>query len=410
MLGRWLQGTADTLLIEEPTRGIDIGAKVEIYRLLRDFVEQGGAVGVLVSSELIEVIGLSDHNLRRSRRTHRRRAHSASATEQSVLDQSLRSGSDDHRSRSASRPVIQMGGSGISRYTVSLPVLLFAALALTAPDFSMGRIFQTCQGKLPPCCSSHLASWRSAWSPASICPWGCVVSSRKLHRCHREPSGRDHRARPGTGLAVGLVNGCGIAVAGIHPLIMTSSSMTFLQGLALAGAADPGRRRLAVPPARGKDDYPGNACLVDLVCCGMALLGVLLYRTRLGLHIFAVGANRRECASEWRAQSPGHSHSLCAVQPARGHRRPLSERPRFLRRPDDGAAFALGFHHCRGFGRGRLTGGVGSILGVVTGSLTLGFVTNGINLLGISPFLRLVVTGTLLLVAICSQRRSTIGL
>src|SRR6202000_1726405 len=62
MLGRWLQGKIDTLLIEEPTRGIDVGAKVEIYRLLRDFAAQGGAV-LLVSSELIEVIGLSDRIL-----------------------------------------------------------------------------------------------------------------------------------------------------------------------------------------------------------------------------------------------------------------------------------------------------------------------------------------------------------
>ncbi|HTQ09502.1 MAG TPA: sugar ABC transporter ATP-binding protein, partial [Fimbriimonadaceae bacterium] len=134
MLGRWLQGTTDTLLIEEPTRGIDIGAKVEIYRLLRDFVEQGGAV-LLVSSELIEVIGLSDRILVVRAGRIVAELDSASATEQSVLDQSLRSGSDDHRSRSARRQVIQMGRSGISRYTVSLPVLLFAALALTAPNF-----------------------------------------------------------------------------------------------------------------------------------------------------------------------------------------------------------------------------------------------------------------------------------
>ena len=47
------------LLFDEPTRGIDVGAKVEIYRLINQFVANGGAV-VMVSSELPEVIGMSD--------------------------------------------------------------------------------------------------------------------------------------------------------------------------------------------------------------------------------------------------------------------------------------------------------------------------------------------------------------
>ena len=58
----------------------------------------------------------------------------------------------------------------------------------------------------------------------------------------------------------------------------------------------------------------------------------------------------------------------------------------------------------------QLTGGVGSVLGVVTGALSLGLMTNGINLFGISPFLRGAVTGLLLLLAVCSQRRKVVGL
>jgi ribose transport system ATP-binding protein len=47
------------LIVDEPTRGIDIGSKIEIYNLLREFTRQGGSV-ILISSELSEVIGLSD--------------------------------------------------------------------------------------------------------------------------------------------------------------------------------------------------------------------------------------------------------------------------------------------------------------------------------------------------------------
>jgi ribose transport system ATP-binding protein len=50
---------AQVLLIEEPTRGVDVGAKAEIYRLLREFVQQGGAA-IVLSREALELIGLCD--------------------------------------------------------------------------------------------------------------------------------------------------------------------------------------------------------------------------------------------------------------------------------------------------------------------------------------------------------------
>ena len=62
MLGRWLAAGVDTLLVEQPTRGVDVGAKAEIYALLREFVDNGGTV-LAVSSDLPELIGLCDRIL-----------------------------------------------------------------------------------------------------------------------------------------------------------------------------------------------------------------------------------------------------------------------------------------------------------------------------------------------------------
>ena len=62
MLGRWLASGVDVLLVEEPTRGVDVGAKSEIYALLRSFADLRGAV-LITSSELTEVIGLCDRIL-----------------------------------------------------------------------------------------------------------------------------------------------------------------------------------------------------------------------------------------------------------------------------------------------------------------------------------------------------------
>jgi len=59
VLAKCLAARPEVLIVDEPTRGIDIGSKIEIYAQLRAFAEQGGAV-ILVSSELQEIIGLSD--------------------------------------------------------------------------------------------------------------------------------------------------------------------------------------------------------------------------------------------------------------------------------------------------------------------------------------------------------------
>jgi ribose transport system ATP-binding protein len=62
VLGKWLETGPRVLLLDEPTRGIDVGAKAEIYRLIQDLKERGLAV-VLASSELPELMALSDRIL-----------------------------------------------------------------------------------------------------------------------------------------------------------------------------------------------------------------------------------------------------------------------------------------------------------------------------------------------------------
>ncbi|MDO4665200.1 MAG: sugar ABC transporter ATP-binding protein [Actinomycetaceae bacterium] len=62
VFGRWVMSGAKLLLLDEPTRGVDVGAKVEIYELINNIVASGGAV-VMVSSELPEILGMSDRIL-----------------------------------------------------------------------------------------------------------------------------------------------------------------------------------------------------------------------------------------------------------------------------------------------------------------------------------------------------------
>jgi ribose transport system ATP-binding protein len=62
VLGRWLAEDRKLLLLDEPTRGVDVGARAELYALVRELADDGIGV-LLVSSEVPEVLGLADRVL-----------------------------------------------------------------------------------------------------------------------------------------------------------------------------------------------------------------------------------------------------------------------------------------------------------------------------------------------------------
>ncbi|MBK8763863.1 MAG: ABC transporter permease [Proteobacteria bacterium] len=300
--------------------------------------------------------------------------------------------------------------SGSSRYTVGLPLLLFALLALAAPSFLATQNLVNVSGQIAALLIVSLGQMVVALVAGIDLSVGSVMSlAGCLVATQADPLWGVTLALA-LGLCVGLVNGLGVAVAGIHPLVMTLSTMTFLQGLAYLLLPIPGG---AVPPVLGALAN-GNLWGVPrpLLWCAACALAVylLLHRTRLGLHIFAVGANARSAhLNGVRAVAVVVSAyvvcSLLAVVAGIYLAARVSSGD-----PAMGAAFGLESVTAVALGGIQLTGGVGSILGVVTGALSLGLITNGINLLGISPFLRGTLTGLLLLAAVCAQRRKVVGL
>ncbi len=84
VLARWLATKPKVLLLDEPTRGIDVGAKEEIYALIEALAGQGIGI-LLVSSELPEILGLSDRILCMQRGRIVGEISAADATEERVL-------------------------------------------------------------------------------------------------------------------------------------------------------------------------------------------------------------------------------------------------------------------------------------------------------------------------------------
>jgi ribose transport system ATP-binding protein len=59
ILAKWLAANSELIIFDEPTRGIDVGAKFEIYKLINALVESGKTI-LLISSEMEELMGMSD--------------------------------------------------------------------------------------------------------------------------------------------------------------------------------------------------------------------------------------------------------------------------------------------------------------------------------------------------------------
>ncbi len=73
------------LLLDEPTRGVDVGARVEIYELINNIVENGGAV-LMASSDLPEVLGMSDRILVMSNGKISGELAASEATQEKVME------------------------------------------------------------------------------------------------------------------------------------------------------------------------------------------------------------------------------------------------------------------------------------------------------------------------------------
>ncbi len=88
VLGKWLAGDARIFLFDEPTRGVDVGAKAEIYNLMNRLTAEGAGI-LMISSELPELLGMSDRILVLYRGRLQAEIDAAEATEERVLSAAL---------------------------------------------------------------------------------------------------------------------------------------------------------------------------------------------------------------------------------------------------------------------------------------------------------------------------------
>ncbi len=84
VLAKWLESGSQIIILNEPTRGIDVGAKIEIYKLMQDLCEKGSSV-IMISSELPEIMSIADRIIVMSKGRFNGQYQREDATEEGLL-------------------------------------------------------------------------------------------------------------------------------------------------------------------------------------------------------------------------------------------------------------------------------------------------------------------------------------
>ncbi|MBL8578298.1 MAG: ABC transporter permease [Mesorhizobium sp.] len=211
-------------------------------------------------------------------------------------------------------------------------------------------------------------------------------------------------------LAVGLVNAIGILRLGVHPILMTLSTMTAVQGIALFIRPIPGGQVPGWMTDYASAVYFGLPLPVICAAILVVIAGTVISRSRFGLHLMAVGASEESAllggVNTGRIILIAYlMSSLFACLAGLNLAARLASGD-----PLVGTSFAIDSIAATALGGTQLSGGLGGVTGPVTGVLFLALLGNGLNLLNISTYYQMIIKGALLILAVSAHRRSQPGL
>jgi ABC-type sugar transport system ATPase subunit/ribose/xylose/arabinose/galactoside ABC-type transport system permease subunit len=408
VLARWLLTEPKVLLLDEPTRGVDVGSKAELHRLLRDWVRAGNA-GVMISSDLAEIIEHSDRVVVfRDGRAVEEFSPSAGAgqiAQAALLDEAT---VDARRSRKAARS--KWSSLALGELGVLLACLLLAAwLSLTQSHFLTADNLVALL--------TNAAVWTILALGASIviiaggidisigaiCAFGAAVAalvlSSSLQAALAIPLA--FVAALAVGGAAGALNAA-ISLSGrIHPIVTTLGTMTVYRGLLIMLTGGEALTDLPAPFGRLANlKFLGVNGSIVLMFAVVAVVEFWQRRTLSGRYLFALGAN------------PVAAHTVGISKPrvwclAFGLGGLLAALAGLLELAQTGSlqssmgtGYELRAIAAAVIGGTAITGGRGSAVGVLCGSLLMSLVHNALVLWQVSRYHSDLVIGGLILAAI----------
>lgn len=210
------------------------------------------------------------------------------------------------------------------------------------------------------------------------------------------------------GAALGAINGCCIAYARMPPIIVTLATMGIARGLALIYTG--GYPISGLPAAFsfwGRGEWLGIQVPILIMALVYLLAWILLNHMPFGRYVYAIGGNE-EAARLSGIPVPRYKLLVYTLSGLTAALAGLVLSSRLMSgQPNAGDAFELDAIAAVVLGGAAISGGKGVIIGTLIGAMMLGVLNNGLNLMGVSPYVQNVIKGGIILAAIyiSSDRR-----
>jgi ribose transport system ATP-binding protein len=414
-LARAFLATPRVYVVQDPTQGVDAGARAELYRLLRDAASAGGSV-VVLSSDAVELAGLCDRVLVFARGEIARELQGAELTEEAIVAAAVttRLGTRETRGstdRGARRwPLLDWARTSdfapIALLVASI-LLIGALTGLARPSFfttdNIGNLLFLAV-PLGFAALGQAAVMLIGGIDLSIGPL-IALTTVAIAQIMSEDGGRTRSglaiaAALAIGLGLGLLNGLLVRRVHILPLIATLATYILVQGLALLWLSAPGGyvSSSLVDGASARIGFvPWAVVLLLAVASGLELA---YRRTIPGLWYRAVGS-RPQAAYRLGAPSETVQYAAYALAGLLGAAGGIFFASTIgIGDPALGVSFTLASIAAVVLGGLSTWGGRGSIVGPLLGALLLALVANASSFLNLPAHTQLYVQGGLVLFAI----------
>jgi ABC-type sugar transport system ATPase subunit/ribose/xylose/arabinose/galactoside ABC-type transport system permease subunit len=421
---RWLLSDPRLCIFDEPTQGVDVGTKIEIYRIIRSIAARGVGV-IVVSADVLELIGLSDRILVVAKGRIVDEVKGGEATEERIVGRAVGVGVGETADEavavdgqaSLSAPRRTSGPRFLARYG---PALLLAALvavltiytASQSPYFLTSRNMANLAIQVTPLLVVALGQFTVILLGGIDLSTGPTISLTTAIASFLLIPDPPFGFAVGmavclvAGVAVGLVNGVLIRLLKLPDLIATLATFSIVAGLALIVRPAPGGL-LSGDFANVVVVRVGNVPVAFVIALVATLFyEVLLLRGRIGVRLYAVGSSEE---SAYVAGIPvGRvrfvAYVVCGFFAAIAG---LIVAARIgSGDPQAGTNFTLLSVTAVVLGGTSIFGGRGTAIGVMVAAVLIMLIQNAMNQLHVSAYWQYVLTGalTLLAVAMYAQR------
>lgn len=409
ILGRWLATDPAVLILDEPTRGIDVGAKAEVHAEIRELAARGKAV-LVISSDLTEVLQLGDRVdvLCSGRIAGSFRREEASET--AVMNAALPEAKNIPGGELPRPGNKRLAAAGRELSTFGALILLVAALTVLC-----GRDFASVENLLGVLAAASLVSIAAAGMAHVLIVGGIDISIGSMLGLTGALAGTAAVQGLAPGLAMGLgvvlgaALGAGNATAAswgrIHPIVVTLAGIYVFRGLMLrftggyeVGGFSPAFRALTEGTLLGA---PKVVWIAALVHAGNAWF---LNRTLWGRRLYAVGGSEKAAVYSGIGLARTRLQAFAVCGGMVGLTAVLWGAYYGKIQSNTGVGFELQVIAAAVIGGCAVTGGRGRALGVVAGSILVAVVYNALILLRISSYWQGVFVGLLILAAAALDR------